>query len=262
MALLIGTSGWQYKHWKDRFYAGVPQRAWLEHYAERFRTVELNNSFYMLPKEQAFESWRKRTPEDFVVAVKISRYLSHVKRLKDPQEPVERFMKHARWLGPKLGPVLLQLPPNLKIDLAALDETLSLFPDDVRVAVEFRHDTWFVDEVKDLLTERKATFVLADRGSKPITPLWRTADWAYVRWHQGTAPPWPCYSTEDMREWVARIAGMWEPDADVYAFFNNDPAGCALRDAIVLAEEGARAGWPATRVPPHSDVIVGELPEG
>ena len=262
MPLLIGTSGWQYKHWKERFYAGVPQRAWLEHYAERFQTVELNNSFYMLPKESAFESWRKRTPEDFIVGVKISRYLSHIKRLKEPQEPVERFMKHARWLGPKLGPLLLQLPPNLKIDLPALDETLSLFPDDVRVAVEFRHDTWFVDEVKALLTERNAAFVLADRGSQPITPLWRTADWAYVRWHQGTEPPWPCYSTEDMREWVARIAGLWGPADDVYAYFNNDPAGCALRDAIVFAEEGEKAGFETTRVPAHSDVIVGDLPEG
>jgi uncharacterized protein YecE (DUF72 family) len=262
MPLLIGTSGWQYKHWKDRFYAGVPQRAWLEHYAERFQTVELNNSFYMLPKESAFESWRKRTPGDFIVGVKISRYLSHIKRLKDPHEPVERFMKHARWLGPKLGPLLLQLPPNLKIDLPALEETLGLFPPDVRVAVEFRHDTWFVDEVKDLLTARNAAFVLADRGSQPITPLWRTADWAYVRWHQGTEPPWPCYSTEDMREWVARIAALWGPDDDVYAYFNNDPAGCALRDAIVFAEEGEKAGFTTTRVPPHSDVIVGDLPEG
>ncbi len=262
MPLLIGTSGWQYKHWKERFYAGVPQRAWLEYYAERFQTVELNNSFYMLPKESAFESWRKRTPNDFIVGVKISRYLSHIKRLKDPHEPVERFMKHARWLGPKLGPLLLQLPPNLKIDLPALDETLSLFPDDVRVAVEFRHDTWFVDEVKALLTERKASFVLADRGSQPITPLWRTADWAYVRWHQGTEPPWPCYSTQDMRDWVKRIADLWGPGDDVYAYFNNDPAGCALRDAIVFAEEGEKAGFEATRVPQHSDVIVGDLPEG
>ena len=262
MPVLVGTSGWQYKHWKERFYAGVPQRAWLEHYAERFQTVELNNSFYMLPKEQAFESWRKRTPEDFVVGVKISRYLSHIKRLKDPQEPVERFMKHARWLGPKLGPLLLQLPPNLKIDLAALDETLRLFPPEARVAVEFRHDTWFVDEVKDLLTERGASFVLADRGSQPLTPLWRTAGWGYVRWHAGSADPWPCYSTEDMREWAARIAGLWGPGEDVYAYFNNDPQGCALRDAIVFSEEMGKAGYDTTRVPPHSDITIGELPEG
>lgn len=262
MPLLIGTSGWQYKHWKDRFYAGVPQKSWLEYYAQRFRTVELNNSFYMLPKEQAFASWRRRTPDDFVVGVKVSRYLSHIKRLKDPQEPVERFMKHARWLGPKLGPLLLQLPPNLKIDLPALDETLRLFGPEVRVAVEFRHDTWFVDEVKDLLTERGASFVLADRGSQPITPLWRTANWGYVRWHAGSADPWPCYSTDDMREWAARIAGLWGPDEDVYAYFNNDPQGCALRDAIVFAEEAAKLGYETTRVPPHSDVTIGELPEG
>nr|MDQ3958534.1 DUF72 domain-containing protein [Actinomycetota bacterium] len=234
MPLLIGTSGWQYKHWKARFYAGIPQRAWLEHYAERFQTVEVNNAFYMLPKQETFESWRKRTPEDFVVGVKISRYLSHIKRLKDPQEPVERFLKHARWLGPKLGPLLLQLPPTLKIDLPALDETLTLFGKDVRVAVEVRHDTWFVEETKALLTEHGASFVLADRGSKPITPLWRTASWGYVRWHEGTARPRPCYSKKDMDEWAARIAGMWGPDDDVYAYFNNDPAGCALRDAVVF----------------------------
>ncbi|MFN2587934.1 MAG: DUF72 domain-containing protein [Actinomycetota bacterium] len=262
MPILVGTSGWQYKHWKERFYAGVPQRAWLEFYAERFQTVELNNSFYMLPKEQSFDSWRKRTPGDFVVGVKVSRYLSHIKRLKDPQEPVERFMRHARRLGPKLGPLLLQLPPNLKIDLTGLDETLRLFGRDVRVAVEFRHDTWFVDEVKDLLVERGAAFVLADRGSQPITPLWRTADWGYVRWHAGSADPSPCYTTGDMREWAARIAGLWGPDEDVYAYFNNDPGGCALRDAIVFAKETERLGYAATRVPPRSDVRIGELPEG
>ena len=257
MAVLVGTSGWQYKHWKDRFYAGVPQRAWLEHYAERWQTVEVNNAFYMLPKQETFEAWRKRTPEDFVVGVKISRYLSHIKRLKDPHEPVERFLKHARWLGPKLGPLLLQLPPNLKIDLAALDETLTLFGKEVRVAVEFRHDTWFVAKVKALLTEHGAAFVLADRGAKPITPLWRTADWGYVRWHEGRSRPLPCYSRSNMDEWAGRIADLWEPAEDVYAYFNNDPSGCALRDAVVFSEESTKRGLRPTRVPPVSETPVG-----
>jgi uncharacterized protein YecE (DUF72 family) len=173
----LGTSGWQYKDWRDRFYpAKLPQRLWLEHYAERFATVEVNNAFYRLPERDTFAQWRDRTPDDFVVVVKMSRYLTHIKRLREPAEPVARFMSRADALGDKLGPVLLQLPPTLKVDLRALDETLAQFPESVRVAVEPRHVSWWTDELRELLTRRNAALCWADRRSRPLTPLWRTAD--------------------------------------------------------------------------------------
>lgn len=260
MPLYIGTSGWQYKHWRERFYPkGVPQKAWLEYYAERFQTVEVNNAFYMLPKPETFTAWAARTPSDFIVGVKVSRYLTHIKKLNDPTEPVERFMSHASNLGPKLGPLLVQLPPTLKVNVGALDETLRLFGDRVRVAVEFRHDSWFVDEVKDVLARHGAALVLADRASNPVTPLWRTADWGYIRWHWGLGKPIPCYTRGDMKTWAKRLADMWDREDDVFAYFNNDPEGCALSDARVLSEEAAAVGLEPSRTAPSSDVRVGAL---
>lgn len=257
MPVLIGTSGWQYRHWKEAFYPqGVPQKAWLEFYAQRFQIVELNNSFYHLPKAESFASWAQRTPEDFIVAAKVSRYLTHIKRLKDPEEPVARFMKNASCLGSKLGPVLLQLPPTLQADLAALDATLTQFPDTVRVAVEFRHSSWFTLETKRLLEAHRAACCLADRDADPVTPLWRTAEWSFVRWHHGLSRPPPCYKRKDMAEWAKRIAGSWSSEEDVYAFFNNDPRGCALRDAYVFAEEAREVGLAPTRVPAKDEVKI------
>src|SRR3954453_9734391 len=140
MTVWIGTSGWQYDDWRGPVYpAALRQREWLESYAARFATVASNNAFYPLPERRVFEAWADRTPADFVMAVKVSRYLTHIKRLADPDEPVQRFLDHATGLGDKLGPVLLQLPPNLKANLDALDRVLNLFGNAVRVAVEFRH---------------------------------------------------------------------------------------------------------------------------
>ena len=257
MPVLIGASGWQYKHWRDTFYPkGVPQRSWLEYYCERFQTVEINNSFYRLPPPETFAKWAERTPADFIVGVKASRYLTHIKRLRDPEEPVGRFMEHAKHRGNKLGPILLQLPPTLKKNVPDLRRTLSLFPQDARVAVEFRHDSWWDDEVKAVLEEAGAALSWADRGSKPISPLWRTTDWGYVRWHMGLASPIPCYSRKDMRTWAERIAEVWGPEPDVYAYFNNDSRACALRDAHVFAEELEKLGLEHSRVAPPADVTV------
>lgn len=142
MTLFVGTSGWQYRDWRGVLYpSGCPTRLWLEEYAARFATVEINTTFYRLPSRENFVSWRDRLPGDFVVAVKASRYLTHIKRLKDPAEPVDRLMSHAAGLGPRLGPVLLQLPPTLKVDPELLDTCLACFPPSTRVAVEPRHDS-------------------------------------------------------------------------------------------------------------------------
>jgi uncharacterized protein YecE (DUF72 family) len=257
MPVLVGTSGWQYRHWWGTFYPeGLRQADWLEYYAARFQTVEVNNAFYRLPEATTFEAWARRTPDDFVVAVKVSRFLTHVKRLKAPAEPVRRFLSHARHLGPKLGPLLLQLPPNLAIDLERLDQALRRFPADVRVAVEFRHESWFVDEVNALLAERGAALCLAD-SPRRRTPVWRTTDWGYVRFHEGRASPPPCYGRRALGTWAELLAERWGPDADVYVFFNNDARACALRDARVFAGVAERAGLHPTRVPEAGEVRLG-----
>ena len=252
MGVLVGTSGWQYASWKGLFYpSDVPQARWLEHYAVHFRTVELNNSFYRLPPRETFEAWRSRTPEDFVVVVKASRYLSHIKRLREPDEPVRRFVAAATGLGDKLGPVLVQLPPDMKIEVGRLRETLDVFravAPTMRITLEPRHDTWFVDEVLDLLRERNVALCLAD-GTRRTTPPHRTADWGYVRLHDGTDDPRPCYTQKALAAWAERLASIHGPDDEVYAFFNNDPRGCAVRDASRFAAHLRAVGLHPTRVP-------------
>ena len=255
--MLVGTSGWQYASWRGRFYPEKLRQAdWLEHYAARFQTVEVNNAFYRLPEASTFASWAGRTPDDFVVVVKASRYLTHVKRLKDPEEPVARFLERARHLGPKLGPVLVQLPPNLQADVARLDAALAQFPPDVRVTVELRHPTWFTDETRAVLEARNSALCLADSPHRD-TPLWRTAGWGYLRMHEGPGDPRPCYSRGALDAWARRLADLWSPDEEVYAFFNNDPLGCAPRDAAVFAEALDAAGLAATRVPSTRELAVG-----
>jgi uncharacterized protein YecE (DUF72 family) len=254
--LIVGTSGWQYGHWQSRFYPrGVPQSRWLEYYAARFATVESNAAFYRLPRHETFAAWASRTPPDFVWAVKVSRFLTHIKRLRDPAEPVARFVSHTRGLGAKLGPVLLQLPPQLKRDDDRLEETLSEFPARVRVAVEFRHRSWWHDDVRRVLERHAAALCWADRlGSR--TPLWHTTDWAYVRLHAGRAQPAPCYGRQALSSWVERITSGLSESSTVYAYFNNDPHACALRDAVVFARLAERAGWLVSRVPTVDEVAV------
>ncbi len=238
--LSIGTSGWQYRDWRPPrgadqarhhlYPAGLPQRLWLEHFVTRFPTVEVNNAFYRLPERSTFEQWRARTPADFCFAVKMSRYLTHVKRLREPAEPVARFLDRATGLGDKLGPVLIQLPPTLRADLAALDETLAQFPAGVRVVVEPRHDTWFTDDCRRLLERYGAALCWADRKGRPLGPLWTTAGFGYLRLHEGRAKPWPRYGRTALKSWLERLSGI--PEA--YVYFNNDPGGAAVVDAAAM----------------------------
>jgi uncharacterized protein YecE (DUF72 family) len=232
MTVLVGTSGWQYKDWRGLFYPpGMPTPRWLAQYSGEFITVENNNAFYRLPETETFARWRDATPPGFVMAVKASRFLTHIKRLKEPEEPVARLMDRVQGLGSRLGPILLQLPPNLKADLGKLDACLRCFPSDVRVAVEPRHRTWWTTELRELLTERKAALVWADRCSRPINPMWRTADWGYVRLHEGRAKPWPNYGRAALRTWADRVRETYSDREDVYVYFNNDPGGAAIRNA-------------------------------
>jgi uncharacterized protein YecE (DUF72 family) len=232
VVLWVGTSGWQYRDWRGVLYPdGLPQRRWLERYAESFGCVEVNNAFYRLPERSTFERWCEQTPDGFVVAVKVSRYLTHIKRLKEPDEPVARLVDRAAGLGHRLGPYLLQLPPNLAVEAERLDACLAAFPADARVAVEPRHESWWTDEVRDILTRHGAALCWADRRGRPITPLWATAGWGYVRLHEGTAQPLPSYGDQALSTWLDRIADAWPPDADVFAFFNNDHGGAAVHNA-------------------------------
>ncbi|MEV4754960.1 DUF72 domain-containing protein [Micromonospora sp. NPDC049559] len=248
--ILVGTSGWQYRDWRDRFYpAGLPQRRWLEHYAERFATVEVNNAFYRLPERETFAQWRERTPADFCVAVKMSRYLTHIKRLREPEEPVARFLGRAEALGDRLGPVLLQLPPNLRADVAALDATLARFPAGVRVAVEPRHPSWWTAQTRRVLEARGAALCWADRRSRPVAPLWRTAGFGYLRLHEGRAEPRPRYGPTALGSWLTRVAAVYDEREPVYVYFNNDPGGAAVVDATALAGIARRRGLPVSRTP-------------
>ena len=256
MPCLIGTSGWQYRHWRDTFYPpDVPASRWLEYFAARFQTVEVNNTFYQLPQASTFRTWAERTPDDFVVAVKMSRYLTHVKRLKDPEEPVSRFLERARCLGPKLGPVLLQLPPNLEASHDALARTLGLLTPSVRTAVEFRHDSWFDDTTARILSDHGAALCVADSLSRR-SPVWRTADWTYLRFHEGEELPHPCYRAEQLKGWAHLLREQWGPDGTCYTYFNNDGRACALRDAVMLAGFARAEGLAASRVPDSSDIRV------
>jgi len=258
---MVGTSGWQYKDWRESFYPkGVPQRRWLEHYADRFATVEVNNAFYRLPERRVFEQWALRTPADYVITVKASRFLTHMKRLIEPQEPVQRLMERVAGLGDKLGAVLVQLPPTMKAEPGRLDETLEHFPKGTRVAVEPRHESWWNLDVEAVLRDRGAALVWADRWSRPITPLWRTTDWGYLRLHMGGGYPhepsiWP-YDDAVLREWAQRIADTFSDDEDVYVYTNNDPEAAALRDAVTLGRILTEMGRTVTRLPTMEQVTL------
>jgi uncharacterized protein YecE (DUF72 family) len=247
--LYLGTSGWQYKHWRGVFYPeNLPQREWLAYYAKRFQTVEVNNTFYHLPEKSSFEQWREHTPNDFTFALKMSRYLTHLKRLHDPVEPVHRFMERAARLGSKRGPILIQLPPNYHADIESLDHALAAFAPSVRVAVEFRHESWFTPATRNVLERRKVAMCLADSPARK-QPYWRTAEWGFVRFHEGKGSRAPGYERDALRRWARRIADMWDARHDVHVYFNNDAGGYAIKDAITFAELAARAGLKPTRVP-------------
>ncbi len=255
--LLVGTSGWQYAHWRGRFYPRqLPQRLWLEHFSARFQTAEVNNTFYNLPEASVFRHWAERTPDDFVFALKVSRFLTHIRRLREPEDPVGLFLERARELGSKRGPSLIQLPPQMTIDVGRLEATLSAFPKTDRVAVEFRHDSWFVPEVRSVLERHAAALCLVDRKGMR-TPRWATADWGYVRFHQGRGLPPSCYGRAALESWIDAVAEMWPSAADVFVYFNNDAFGCAVRDAIVMAHVAGSRGLCPTRVPDLHEVALG-----
>jgi uncharacterized protein YecE (DUF72 family) len=233
MSVFVGTSGWQYRHWRGRFYPqGLPNASWLGHYAERFRTVEVNASFYRLPERATVRRWAETVPPSFVFVFKASRYLTHIRRLRDPEEPLRRMNDAIAGAGSKLGPVLFQLPPTLRRDDGLLGAFLERLPQEPRSAFEFRHASWFADEVFEALDASGAALVHADRpGVRVEVP--EVGGWSYLRFHQGGRTG-PRYRRAKLRAYAAAIAGV--SGGDVFAFFNNDAAGAALLDASTLLE--------------------------
>ena len=261
MPIWIGTSGWQYRHWRGKIYPrGLPTVAWFDRYAEAFDTVELNVTFYRQPRPAVFEGWARRAPDGFLFAVKASRFLTHIRRLREPRDSVDRLMDGASRLGPHLGPILVQLPPDMAAEPGRLAETLAAFPSDVRVAVEPRHASWFSEEVRSILRDRAAALCWADRRG-PLTPVersWATAPFGYVRFHAGRASPQGCYGERSLEAWLERVRGSWpSDDADVFLYWNNDGRGCAPRDAARFAELAARDGAMTSRAPAPEDMPVG-----
>jgi uncharacterized protein YecE (DUF72 family) len=231
----IGTSGWEYRHWEGRFYPrGLARDRWLEYYASQFDTVELNNSFYRLPDGEQFARWARRVPADFCFAVKASRYLTHVKRLRDPKEPIERFWSRARHLGSKLGPVLYQLPPRWKPDLDRLAAFLDRVPNEPQ-AVEFRDSRWYGERTFRLLKDSSAALCLHDMTGSATEPR-PVGRFVYVRFHGAGAKYGGSYTPQRLSAWADRVAGWAGDGLPVWIFFNNDAAGHAVRDAIRLRD--------------------------
>lgn len=229
--LYIGTSGWHYKHWVGRFYPEkLNSEEMLPLYAGDFDTVEVNNTFYQLPEKETFEQWREATPDGFTFAVKANRYITHMKNLKDPQEPLDNLLSRARALGDKLGPVLFQLSPNWQLNAARLDNFLKQLPDDVRSVFEFRHASWFDEKALDLLREHGVAFCIHDSGGE-TTPKEITADLVYIRFHGGSEGG--SYTKQALAGWAGAISS-WRQEHDVYCYFNNDWEGYALDNARTL----------------------------
>ena len=233
----IGTSGYSYAHWRGAFYPpGVPQRRWLEYYAERYDTVEINMTFYRLPRVETFEGWRRRTPEGFRFAVKGSRLITHRKRLADCEEPLTALRDGARRLGEKLGPVLWQLPPSLGRDVERLRAFIALLRrrwPDARHAFEFRNPAWYAEEVFALLRESGMTLCLADMPRARVDDV-LTAPLVYVRRHGPGGCYRANYTSGHLREDAARLRAWAASGCEVYVYFNNDIKGHALRNAADL----------------------------
>lgn len=232
--LFIGISGWSYAEWAGKFYpAEIPKNRWLEYYCHQFATVEINASFYRLPKETTFQKWRETAPKDFIFAVKASRYITHIKKLNDPVESADLFLTRVRLLGDKLGPILFQLPPNLKVKLDELEQILQSRPKELRYCFEFRHTSWFCKEVYDLLRQYNTALCIADSPKFPLV-IQRTSDFSYFRLHGSRILYRSRYSSEELKTWAERVQRYLDEGADVYVYFDNTDGGHATTNALEL----------------------------
>jgi uncharacterized protein YecE (DUF72 family) len=233
----IGTSGWHYDHWANLFYPEkLAKRKWLEYYTQHFNTVEINNTFYQLPKPQTFENWHKQAPNDFLFTVKANRYITHIKRLQDVAEPLERFFEGARLLEKNLGPVLYQLPPSMHKDLERLASFIKLLPKKQTAVFEFRHESWFSEDVYGLLDKFNVGFCVHDlygKGSPKIV----MGDVVYVRFHGTTGRYSGNYSKAQLKSWAEWLKQYIKQVRSIYVYFNNDVGGHAINNAKMLRKE-------------------------
>src|SRR4029079_2987069 len=230
----VGCSGWVYKHWRGIFYPdGLPQRRWFERYDEEFDTVEINASFYRLPLASTFDGWREKAPPGFRYAVKANRFITHMKKLLDCEESVDTFITLARKLEHTLGPILYQLPPSLHKDLGRLDAFLARLPSDIEQVVEFRHKSWYEDDVLALLDSHDIGFVTHDLKVLK-SPRWASGRTAYVRFHGSGGKYWGRYPDEALLEWTDWCLEQSRLGRSVWGSFNNDIHGNAIEDARTL----------------------------
>ena len=230
MRVLVGTSGYNFPEWKGTFYpAKFPESQMLEYYAQRLATVEINYTFYRMPNAKAVAGWDAATPPAFTFVLKAPQRITHFARLKDIDDPLRYFLETARKLGPKLGPVLFQLPPNFKKDVARLGDLLTQFPPDIRCAWEFRHESWFADEVYEALKTGNAALCVADTDAGH-TPLVATADFGYFRLRDEG------YVTGDLEKWAGKVKELGESWGDAYVFFKHEESGTGPK----LAREFSR----------------------
>ena len=229
MRVLAGTSGYSYPEWKGNFYPEkMSAKDMLGYYSQRFPTVEINNTFYRMPTEALLSGWAAQVPETFTFVIKASKRITHDKRLKEIEEPLGYFIRITSTLGSRLGPLLFQLPPNFKKDVDRLKAFFDALPERRRLAFEFRHASWFDDEVFDLLRAHSAALCIADTGEEPATPLVATTDWGYLRLRRED------FSDADLREWARRIRE--QPWGDAYVFLKHEEEGKGPRLAARLME--------------------------
>jgi uncharacterized protein YecE (DUF72 family) len=230
----IGCSGWVYRHWKSLFYPeDLPQKRWFEYYSSEFDTVEINNSFYRLPPAATFDKWRKQAPPGFCYAVKANRYLTQAKKLDDCEEPLERMMAAVRSLGDQLGPMLYQLPPKMKVNLARLESFLQILPNGVTSVFEFSNTSWYMPETVALLDRYGASFCVHDMPGSASERI-AVGPIAYVRFHGGEGKYWGRYSDEGLLGWTDWILDQSRQGRSVWCYFNNDIHGHAIHDARTL----------------------------
>ena len=231
----IGTSGYSYKHWRGRYYPDeLKPSEWLRYYLRDFDTVELNNTFYHLPTEDAFDNWRKSVPPDFLFAVKGSRFLTHMIKLKEPERGLVNFMPRAERLKKKLGPILWQLPPKWNANAERLQTFLSLLPRKHRYAFELRNPTWMNDDIQAVLRKHNAAFCIYELAGYQ-SPLEITADWTYIRLHGPTRFKYQgSYSDQQLYEWSERIRAWSKKMKAIYVYFDNDDSAYAVENALTL----------------------------
>jgi uncharacterized protein YecE (DUF72 family) len=230
----IGTSGWHYDHWSGPFYpGGLAKKDFLGYYAERFHTVEINNSFYRIPGSKTLKTWKNTVPSTFIFSVKGSRYITHMKKLKDPQEPVSNFLHRMDRLEKNLGPILFQLPPRWNINPDRLCSFLNSLPKDYRYAFEFRDPSWYEDEIFEMLKKNGAAFCIYELAGH-MSPKEVTADFIYVRLHGPKGAYEGQYDTRVLSGWAGAFSSWAGQDKEIFCYFDNDQAGYAARDALRL----------------------------